>query len=569
MLRRQSSQLSRPRQSSENKCGPEGAITTAHSKEGVLTTAIDALSAADILAGLPKRISKVIAPHIADRPSDPALVEADRSWSYREFGGAVAAVVEDLVRLQIQSGDRVLLASENSVALAALIFACSELDAWPVVVNPRLSPRELDQIYVHSGARRIFITTESSKEAAAHAVRLGAELHRIGPLSGVGVSALNETTEPEPVEVDRARQVAALMYTSGTTGQPKGVMLSHRGMLFAASASVLLRGTAPGDRVYAVLPMSHVVGFSILLVATLMAGATAHVVPKYDPAALVKSIAEDGITDLFGVPATYQRLLEFKAVSGLTRLERGQLRRILVAGAPLDLNLKARVEEEFDQPLLNNYGITECSPSLTGVRLDSPRNDESVGKFLPGIEHRLVNSRGVAVRPGEVGELHVRGPNVMLGYYRAPELTAKAIDAEGWFNTGDLARLEDDHLFIVGRSKELIIRSGFNVYPAEVEAVLNAHELVVQSAVIGRPVNGNEEVVAFVQLLPGATIEPAELMRYAATQLTSYKRPCEIVILEALPAASTGKVLKHQLWEAAQAAQARVALLPKQVQTVA
>jgi long-chain acyl-CoA synthetase len=544
-------------------------IKKARRQEDVLTTALDGISAADILAGLPNRMSKVIAPHIADQAAHPALVEAGRSWNYREFGGAVAAAAADLTRLQIRPGDRVLLASENSVAVAALIFACSELGAWPVVVNPRLSPRELDQIYTHSGARRILIATEISKEAAAHAARLGAELHRIGPFGGIGVSALNEMTEPEQSEDDPARQVAALMYTSGTTGQPKGVMLSHRGVLFAARASVLLRGTAPGDRVYAALPMSHIVGFSVLLVATLMAGATAHVVAKYDPAALAKALAEDGITDLFGVPATYQRLLEFKTVNGLVRLERGRLRRMLVAGAPLDLNLKARVEEEFGQPLFNNYGITECSPSLTGVRLDSPRNDESVGKFLPGIEHRLVDSRGVTVNAGEVGELHVRGPNVMLGYYRAPDLTAKAVDAEGWFNTGDLGRLDGDHLFIVGRSKELIIRSGFNVYPAEVEAVLNAHELVVQSAVIGRPVSGNEEVVAFVQLLPGATIEPAELMRYAAAQLTSYKRPCEIVILEALPAASTGKILKHKLWEVAQAAHAGGASPPKQLRTVA
>jgi acyl-CoA synthetase (AMP-forming)/AMP-acid ligase II len=240
------------------------------------------------------------------------------------------------------------------------------------------------------------------------------------------------------------------------------------------------------------------------------------------------------------VPATYQRLLEYKAAKGIARLERGRLRRTLVAGAPLDLSLKARVEEELAQPLLNNYGITECSPSLTGVRPHAPRHDESVGKFLPGVEYRLVDRAGGPVPPGAVGELHVRGPNVMLGSYRAPDLTAKAIDADGWFNTGDLARLDGGHLFIAGRSKELIIRSGFNVYPAEVEAVLNSHDLVVQSAVIGRAVEGNEEVVALVQLLPGAAIGPRELMEFAARQLTSYKRPCEIILLDVLPAASTG-----------------------------
>jgi acyl-CoA synthetase (AMP-forming)/AMP-acid ligase II len=344
------------------------------------------------------------------------------------------------------------------------------------------------------------------------------------------------------------------MYTSGTTGQPKGVMLSHRNVLFAARTSTLLRGTSPGDRIYAVLPMSHIVGFSILLVATLMGGATAELVPKYDAAALAKALAEDRVTDLFGVPATYQRLLEWKAAASIARLPRGRLRHLMVAGAPLDLTLKARVEEEFGRPLLNNYGITECSPGLTGVRPQSPRNDASVGRFLPGIEHRLVDRDGRQVAAGEAGELHVRGPNVMLGYYRAPELTAKAVDADGWFNTGDLARLDGDHLFIAGRSKELIIRSGFNVYPAEVEAVLNSHARVAQSAVIGRAVPGNEEVVAFVQPLPGATVSVEELMDHAARQLAAYKRPAEIILLEALPAASTGKILKHKLWDAAAAA---------------
>jgi long-chain acyl-CoA synthetase len=155
------------------------------------------------------------------------------------------------------------------------------------------------------------------------------------------------------------------------------------------------------------------------------------------------------------------------------------------------------------------------------------------------------------VAPGEVGELHVRGPNVMRGYYRAPEATAAAIDPEGWFNTGDLGRFDGDIMFIVGRTKELIIRSGFNVYPAEVEAVLNEHPAVVQSGVIGRAVTGNEEVVAYVQLLPGSTVKPADLMAHATGQLAPYKRPSVIIMLDALPASSTGKILKHRLAEAA------------------
>jgi long-chain acyl-CoA synthetase len=523
-----------------------------------LTNAVDDLCAAEILEGLPWRLHEIIVRHVAERPDHPAFAENGGTWSYRDFSDAVEAVAADLRRLTLRPGDRVVIASENSVPLAAFVFACSKLDAWPVVAIPRLTPRELDQICAHSGARRILLTGDVSKEAADHAARLTAERRRVGPFAGIGIGPLNETAELEPVEADAARQVAALMYTSGTTGQPKDVMLSHRNVLFAARTSNLLRGTGPADRVYAVLPMSDIVGFSILPVATLMAGATAHLVSKYDPAALAKAIAEEGITNLFGVPATYQRLLEFKAAKGIPRLQRGRLRQLLVAGAPLDLHLKARIEEEFAQPLLNNYGITECSPGLTGVRPHSPRNDESVGNFLPGIEYRLIGVAGRPVAMGEVGELHVRGPNVMFGYYRAPELTAKAIDANGWFNAGDLARLEGDHLFIAGRSKELIIRSGFNVYPVEVETVLNSHEKVARSAVIGRSVPGNEEVVAFVQLLPGEAVAAHELMDCAARQLTSYKRPSEIILLEALPVASTGKILKHKIWEAAQAPSPRI-----------
>jgi len=172
-----------------------------------------------------------------------------------------------------------------------------------------------------------------------------------------------------------------------------------------------------------------------------------------------------------------------------------------------------------------------------------------VGTVLPGVETKLVGRDGKPVAGDAVGELHVRGPNVMRGYYRAPDLTAKAIDPDGWFNTGDLARFEGDVLYIVGRTKEMIIRSGFNVYPAEIEAVLSTHDAVVQCAVVGRPVEGNEEVVAFVQLIRGSKATAQDLMAHIAPQLTSYKRPSEIILIDALPATSTGKILKHKLAE--------------------
>ncbi len=325
-------------------------------------------------------------------------------------------------------------------------------------------------------------------------------------------------------------------------------MLTHENLLISAKTTAHFRKMDAGDKVYVVLPISHIVGIS-LLIMTLMVGGTVRMASKYDPAALARAIAEEGITILNGVPATYRRLLEYKAVTGLAQLDRGSLRLIAVAGAPLDLDLKSGVEREFGLPLSNGYGITECSPGISGVRFDAPRADEAVGALLPGIEARLVRLDGGMVPNGEIGELHVRGRNVMRGYYRAPELTAKAIDTDGWFNTGDLARFDGDCLYVVGRTKEMIIRSGFNVYPAEVEAVLNSHAAVVQSAVVGRAAEGNEEVVAFVQLMQGSPVQPAELMAFINPQLTSYKRPSEIIVLDALPATSTGKILKHKLAE--------------------
>jgi long-chain acyl-CoA synthetase len=502
----------------------------------------------EIVAALPQRIHDVYGPALAATPDHPALIEDGALWSYRQLDDHVREVAAALTADGIRPGDRLIIVSENCVALAALLLAASRIDAWAIVANPRLSARELDQIRDHSGARRAFFTCGISKEAAAHAERWEAHRSAVGPLRDIGVGPLNEQAVPEPVEDHRARQVAVLIYTSGTTGTPKGVMLTHENLMISARTTAHFRRMDGSDKVYLVLPISHIVGIS-LLIMTLMVGGTVQLVSKYHAAALARAIAEEGITILNGVPATYQRLLEYKTIAGIKRLERGALRLLAVAGAPLDLDLKSRVEEEFGLPLSNGYGITECSPGISGVRFDAPRRDHAVGRLLPGVEARVRTFDGIPVGNGEVGELHVRGPNVMRGYYRAPELTAKVIDSEGWFNTGDLVRFEGDCLFIVGRTKEMIIRSGFNVYPAEVEAVLNSHADVVQSAVVGRSVDGNEEVVAFVQLLPGSSMTPTGLMAYASAQLTSYKRPSEIILMSSLPATSTGKILKHKLAE--------------------
>lgn len=505
-------------------------------------------AAAGMLEGLPNRFHQVIEPYVAATPDSLALVEDGDTLTYRQFDQAVSGTADALRQLGVRAGDRVLIVSENCISLACLLFAASRLDAWAIVANPRLSPRELDQIRDHSGARRVFFTADVSEEAAAHASRSAAGIGDVGPLSGIGVSALNENAVAEPLEPDGAKQVAILIYTSGTTGAPKGVMLTHRNLLFSAKSTAIHRNMTAADVQYCVLPISHIVGIS-LLTMTLMVGAVIRLVVKYSPAALVKAMAEEGITLLNGVPATYQRLLEYKATARLPRLDRGALRLIAVAGAPLDLDLKARVENELGLPLLNAFGITECSPGISGVRPDAPRSDNSVGKILAGLEARIVARDGSIVTNSDIGELHVRGPNVMRGYYRAPDLTAKVIDPDGWFNTGDLARFEGDQMYIVGRTKEMIIRSGFNVYPAEIEAVISTHPAVVQCAVVGRQAAGNEEVVAFVQLIKGSDATAADVMAHVAPQLTSYKRPSEIVLMDTLPATSTGKLLKHKLAE--------------------
>jgi long-chain acyl-CoA synthetase len=479
-------------------------------------------------------------------PAKVAVATADATHDWADLERQRLAWAERLRNAGVRPGDRVLVIGENGPAAIAMIFAVLSLRAWLVNVNARLSAREVAAIHAHAGARLAVFLTDSS-DARAHAERMSAMAWDEPGWGPVAATRAQEATA-EPVSDDPASDVAALLYTTGTTGEPKGVMLTHANLMFIARNSRALRRLEPRDRVYGLLPISHVYGLASVCLGTLFSGASLHPQARFQPAAAADFLRRHELTVCQGVPAMYAKLLEHLRAEGRRAFEAPALRFLYAGGSPLAPQLKRDVEAFFGLPLHNGYGLTEASPTLTQTRPESPRDDCSVGPAIPGVELRVVDREGHDVPRGQPGELWARGPNVMKGYYRAPEATAQALRPGGWLATGDIARQGDDGAyFIEGRLKELIIRSGFNVFPVEVEAVLNAHPEVVQSAVVGRSVAGDEEVVAFVELVPGARVTPEELVAFAGRSLAPYKRPAEVVVMAALPAAPSGKVLKGQL----------------------
>jgi acyl-CoA synthetase (AMP-forming)/AMP-acid ligase II len=494
------------------------------------------------------RISDIVKPWAESMPDHQAVVDPDGCWTYRELEEVISKTSDWLRASGVRAGDRVMIVGENCREFAAVLLAVCRLDAWPVPVNAHLSAREIDAVQTHCGARRIVYTTSVSLHATEHANRHKAVTEDVTGLGQVALGPINENVQSEPIEADVGSRVAALIYTSGTTGLPKGVMLTHRNLLFSAGGAAKIRSLTPEDRLYGILPLSHIVGLSIVFLGTLLSGATIYLEPRFDPMAAKVALEKNRITIMLGVPSMFSQFLQYAKIRQVQLLKLHLLRIISCSGAPLPPAVKSSVEDLFGLPLHHGYGITECSPNIAQVRLDAPaRSDNSVGPMFPGVEARLVGADQKPVSKGEVGELWVRGPNIMKGYYRAPDETAAAIDAEGWFNTRDLARFEDGNLFIVGRTKDLIIRSGFNVYPAEVEAVLNAHPAVAQSAVIGRTTQGDEEILAFVQASPGSHLTETDLAEYAAKHLAAYKRPSHILLISTMPMTLSGKIAKSDL----------------------
>ncbi len=478
----------------------------------------------------------------ATRPEAPALSDSiGTAWTYADFDRAARAAAWTLRDAGVKPQDRVLMLSENCAAAVALIYACWHLDAVAVPVNARLTTAEVQRVLDHAKPAVVVGTTAVSQEAAAHLAALGG-VEKSDDFGDIHL-AQHSRSNPDP----DLQGVAVLLYTTGTTGTPKGVMLTHDNLVFQGKAVAELRQMSGDDVLYGVLPITHVIGLTSVLMAACRSGAHIWMEPRFAADKYFAAIKQ-GVTLLSGVPQMHALVMQYTREQGMERLGENRLRYVSSGGAPLDPAWKRKAEAFYGLPLQNGYGMTETTAAVSITHNPIGNPDISTGPPLPGVEVRIDES--VPGGGDGAGEVLVRGPLVMRGYFRNPEETAKVLDADGWMHTGDLGQLDEGgNLHILGRSKELIIHGGFNVYPPEVEAALNDHPAVIQSAVIGRMEDGDEKVLAFVQVADLDAVSVEDLRAFAAERLTGYKRPVRIILAMSLPAAPTGKILKHKLLE--------------------
>lgn len=496
------------------------------------------------------RIHHLLDHWLAQAPDRPFIhLPAGRSLSFADVGALADTAEAELRRLDVRPGDRVLVVAENCPEHAALILACSRIGAWSCGVNARMAPAEIDAFVAKADPRVVYFTASASRSAATHADR-----HDATPsvLDGMRHGAVRAGARPEDAPLRDT--VAALIFTSGTTGEPKGVMLTHDALIHFARITVEARALGPDDRSYAFVPMTHIFGLGTVLVSSLLAGAQLVMRPQFDPDDLLEALANAGISQLQGPPTLFSRLLAYLQQQGIARPVAPALRYLYTGAGPLDLVLKQRVEAMFGLTLHHGYGLSEYAGSVHVTRLADRRADTSAGHVVAEAEVQVTDpATGQPLPTGQRGELWIRGRGLMPGYFRDPAATAAVMRPGGWYASGDLGELHaDGALFVVGRLKEMIIRSGFNVYPAEVETALNSHASIQRSAVVGRAEgDGNEEIVAFVELRPGASLDMPAITAHLRERLAPYKRPARIVTLPELPTNNNGKILKRVLQEQA------------------
>lgn len=499
-------------------------------------------------------------------PDRVALVLGGTRMSYAEVDAAAALVAAGLSARGIGSGDRVALSCPNVPFFPVVYFGILKAGAVVVPLNVLLTDREI-AYHLRDSAARVYFCFEGTEELpmaasgrAAFAAAADCEHFVVitqdpaSPTPSQGATTLAEFTRGMPAVFESVAteegETAVVLYTSGTTGSPKGAELTHSNMVHNTLLANRQFAMEADDVHLLALPMFHSFGQTVQLNAAFACGATIVLLPRFEAGAALEVMERAGVTFFAGVPTMYWALLTYEAADAhdLAAIARN-LRMAVCGGSALPSEVLSGFEKRFNVPILEGYGLSETSPIATFNRLDRPRRPGSIGLPVWGVEVRIVRTDGTLCDPDEPGEIHVRGHNVMKGYLNRPEATAEAIDPHGWFRTGDIGRRDTDgYLYIVDRIKDLIIRGGFNVYPRELEESLLTHPGISLAAVVGVPHDRHgEEVKAYVVRKPGATVTGDELVIWCKQHMAAYKYPRLVEFRDRLPMTATGKILKREL----------------------
>jgi long-chain acyl-CoA synthetase len=476
------------------------------------------------------------------------------AMTYRALDEASARVAGLLHERGLRPGDRVGIMMPNVAEVPVVYYGVLRAGGVVVPMNPLLKGREVAYYLSDSGARLIFAWHAFADPAREGAAAVGpgqssteqAEAELI-VVDGVGFPDLLASVTPDFQVVDTDDEdTAVILYTSGTTGHPKGAELTHANLISnteVSRADIVLAG--PDDVIFGGLPLFHVFGQTVALNVAVAAGACLTLLPRFEAANALRIIADHKVTVFEGVPTMYVALLH---QPDRADYDTSALRMCISGGAALPVEVLRGFDEAFGVPVLEGYGLSETSPVASFNHPGRERKPGSIGTPIRDVELRVVDEDGHEMPQGEVGEIVIRGPNVMKGYWQRPEATAEAI-RDGWFHSGDLAKVDEDgYFYIVDRKKDLIIRGGYNVYPREIEEVLYEHPAVAEAAVIGlsHPSLG-EEVAAAVALKPGTAITAEELRDYVKSQVAAYKYPRHVWLVDALPKGPTGKIQKRDI----------------------
>ncbi len=478
-------------------------------------------------------------------PDRPALRIEDAVITYAELDDATARVAGLLRDRGLEPGDRVGIMLPNVPEFAIAYYGVLRAGGVVVPMNMLLKQREVAFYLGDSEAKLIFAWHEFAAAAEAGAGEAGTECLLVEP-EAFG-QLLASVAEPVSEVVERsAHDDAVILYTSGTTGKPKGAELTHSNLAINADVSKQLFSVGPEDVILGALPLFHAFGQTCALNTAISSGASLALIPRFDADKALRTVQRDRVTIFEGVPTMYAALLHH---SGRDGFDVSTLRVCVSGGAALPVELLRGFEQAFGCVILEGYGLSETSPVACFNHPDRERVPGSIGTPVEGVEMRLVDDDRRPVAPGETGEIAIRGHNVMKGYWNRADATAQAIDADGWFYSGDIARIDDEgRYFIVDRKKELIIRGGYNVYPREIEEVLYEHPAVREAAVVGVPhPDLGEEVGAAVALKDGADATEAEIRDYVKANVAAYKYPRHVWFVDELPKGPTGKILKRAI----------------------